>query len=98
HDALAADAAMQLLDGTAGAWHRHLEATTYDGPFRDAVERSLLVLKGLTFYGSGAVVAAATTALPEEVGGERNWDYRYCWIRDASMAMDASLDAGLGGE
>jgi GH15 family glucan-1,4-alpha-glucosidase len=62
---------------------------SYDGPWRELVHHSGRVLKALTFQPSGAVVAAATTSLPEGVGGERNWDYRYSWVRDASLTMEA---------
>jgi GH15 family glucan-1,4-alpha-glucosidase len=79
-----------MLGHTIGAWrswsalHQH-----YDGPWQDLVHASGRVLKALTFQPSGAVVAAATTSLPEGVGGERNWDYRYSWVRDASLTMEA---------
>src|SRR3954447_18050680 len=98
HEPLSVGAAMLLLDDTSEAWRRHLGPLTYDGPYRDAVERSLLVLKALTYHDTGAVIAAATASLPEEIGGERNWDYRYCWIRDACMAVNAAHDAGLTAE
>ena len=62
---------------------------SYDGPWADLVHHSGIVLQGLSFQPSGAVVAAATTSLPERVGGERNWDYRYSWVRDASFTMHA---------
>lgn len=79
-----------LLDRTVAAW-RSWSALhqSYDGPWRDLVRGSGRVLKALTFQPSGAVVAAATTSLPEGVGGERNWDYRYSWVRDASLTMEA---------
>ena len=95
HDPLTATAALDLADRTATAWRRHLDFVTYDGPYAHGVRRSLLAIKALTYYGSGAVVAAPTTSLPEKVGGERNWDYRYAWVRDASLAIDAAYDAGL---
>ena len=79
-----------LLDRTVAAW-RSWSALhqTYDGPWKDLVHASGRVLQALTFQPSGAVVAAATTSLPEGVGGERNWDYRYSWVRDASLTMEA---------
>ena len=97
-DPLSPTAALDLAERTADAWRRHLSPMTYDGPYAQAVRRSLLALRGLTYYGSGAVVAAPTTSLPEHIGGERNWDYRYAWVRDASLAVDAAYDAGLNEE
>jgi GH15 family glucan-1,4-alpha-glucosidase len=72
-------------------WSRHARV---NGEWRDAVIRSLLVLKGLTHAPTGGIVAAATTSLPEQLGGSRNWDYRYCWLRDATFTLYALLDAG----
>jgi GH15 family glucan-1,4-alpha-glucosidase len=78
------------LDATAAAWRSWSELhQSYDGPWRDLVHHSGRVLQALTFQPSGAIVAAATTSLPEGVGGERNWDYRYAWVRDASLTMQA---------
>jgi GH15 family glucan-1,4-alpha-glucosidase len=78
------------LEATIAAW-RSWSALhqNYDGPWRDLVHHSGRVLQALTFQPSGAIVAAATTSLPEGVGGERNWDYRYSWVRDASFTMEA---------
>src|SRR5947207_2948978 len=78
------------LDATIAAW-RSWSAMhqSYEGPWRDLVHHSGRVLQGLTFQPSGAIVAAATTSLPEGIGGERNWDYRYSWVRDASFTMQA---------
>ncbi len=73
------------------AWADECE---YDGPWRTEVVRSLVTLRGLTHAQTGGIVAAPTTSLPENFGGERNWDYRYCWLRDASLTLDALLAAG----
>ncbi len=72
-------------------WTRHL---THDGPHRDHVIRSLILLRALTHEDTGGIVAAATTSLPEQAGGVRNWDYRYVWLRDASLTLDVLLDHG----
>ena len=74
------------------------ELCTYDGRYREHVVRSLLVLRLLTHGGTGGIVAAPTTSLPEEFGGERNWDYRFCWLRDASLTVEALLSAGYRDE
>jgi GH15 family glucan-1,4-alpha-glucosidase len=68
------------------------------GPYQEAVQRSLITLKGLTFAPTGGIVAAATTSLPEQIGGPRNWDYRYCWLRDASLTLQSLLAAGYTAE
>jgi GH15 family glucan-1,4-alpha-glucosidase len=78
------------IAGTVAAWQSWSDLhQSYDGPWRDLVHQSGRVLQGLTFQPSGAIVAAATTSLPEGVGGERNWDYRFSWVRDASFTMEA---------
>jgi GH15 family glucan-1,4-alpha-glucosidase len=82
------------LDGTVGYWQAWSERCGYNGPYRDEVLRSGLVLKGLTNAPTGAIVAAATTSLPEELGGERNWDYRYSWIRDSALTINALFMLG----
>ncbi|HET7475997.1 MAG TPA: glycoside hydrolase family 15 protein [Dermatophilaceae bacterium] len=79
-----------VVDDTVAAWQSWSDLhQAYEGPWRDLVHTSGRVLQGLSFQPSGAIVAAATTSLPESVGGERNWDYRYSWVRDASFTMQA---------
>jgi GH15 family glucan-1,4-alpha-glucosidase len=68
--------------------------SSYDGPYVEAVQRSLITLKGLTYRPTGGIVAAPTTSLPEFFGSERNWDYRYCWLRDATLVLNALVSAG----
>ncbi|MDQ6715217.1 MAG: glycoside hydrolase family 15 protein, partial [Actinomycetota bacterium] len=78
------------VDDTVAAWRSWSDLhVAYEGPWAELVHHSGRVLQGLSFQPSGAIVAAPTTSLPEGVGGERNWDYRYCWVRDASFTMDA---------
>jgi GH15 family glucan-1,4-alpha-glucosidase len=82
------------LEATEAFWREWVEHCTYHGPYRDAVVRSLITLKALTYAPTGGIVAAPTTSLPEEIGGVRNWDYRYCWLRDSVLALEALLAAG----
>jgi GH15 family glucan-1,4-alpha-glucosidase len=86
--------AAQALAGTESFWTEWMEHCTYDGEWGDAVRRSLLTLKALTYTPTGGIVAAVTTSLPEELGGSRNWDYRYCWLRDATFTLQALLGTG----
>jgi GH15 family glucan-1,4-alpha-glucosidase len=88
------DEAQRLQDDTARFWRGWLHRSTYTGRWREMVARSAITLKLMTYKPTGAIVAAPTTALPEQAGGERNWDYRYTWIRDGSFSIYALL--GLG--
>jgi GH15 family glucan-1,4-alpha-glucosidase len=86
--------ARPALDDTERWWRDWSGHCTYDGPWREAVMRSLITLKALTFAPTGGIVAAATTSLPEWPGGERNWDYRFCWLRDATFTLLALMVGG----
>jgi GH15 family glucan-1,4-alpha-glucosidase len=83
---------------TREAWHRWNSCNSYRGRWHEAVERSALALKLLFFAPSGAVAAAPTTSLPEDIGGERNWDYRLSWVRDSMFTLDALIQVGCAGE
>jgi GH15 family glucan-1,4-alpha-glucosidase len=82
------------IEETENWWREWSDRCTYEGKWRDAVRRSLVTLKGLTFLPTGGIVAAPTTSLPEQLGGVRNWDYRFCWVRDATLTLQALLNAG----
>jgi GH15 family glucan-1,4-alpha-glucosidase len=84
----------QALRETDAFWRDWSSRCSYQGPYRDAVLGSLVVLKGLTYRPTGGIVAAPTTSLPEWPGGQRNWDYRYCWLRDATLTLLALVNAG----
>ncbi len=86
------------IDATRTDWGRWARRCRYHGAYREAVVRSLLVLRLLTDSETGGIVAAVTTSLPEDFGGERNWDYRYCWLRDAAMTLEALLEHGYHDE
>lgn len=88
----------ELFRKTIDYWHHWLSRCTYTGRWREMVQRSALVLKLLTYEPTGAIVAAPTCSLPEGVGGERNWDYRYTWIRDAAFTLYALLRIGFTDE
>ncbi len=88
----------RLLEETTHYWQNWLAHGTYRGRWREAVERSAITLKLMTYAPTGGIVAAPTTGLPEQVGGERNWDYRYTWIRDASFSVFALLGLGFTDE
>ena len=85
-----ADEAVERIDATIRFWRAWLgRARIPDHRFRDPIQRSALAIKGLTYMPTGATVAALTTSLPETPGGERNWDYRYTWIRDTTFTLQA---------
>ena len=86
------------LEGTTRWWRDWIGPCTAAGPWRDAVVRSLLTLKALSYEPTGGIAAAATTSLPEWIGSVRNWDYRYCWLRDATFTLNALLENGFHDE
>jgi GH15 family glucan-1,4-alpha-glucosidase len=86
--------ALRALEETEKFWSEWSGRCTYKGKWWDPVMRSLITLKGLTYSPTGGIVAALTTSVPEQIGGERNWDYRFCWIRDATLTLLALMDAG----
>ena len=91
----AADAA---LDVTRARWQSWSSRSTYCGEYKEAVQRSLLVLKALTYSPTGGIIAAPTTSLPEQLGSARNWDYRFCWLRDATITLYALVLSGYKDE
>jgi GH15 family glucan-1,4-alpha-glucosidase len=90
--------AAEALEETRRYWDDWVARCSYHGRYRDAVIRSLITLKALTYEPTGGIVAAATTSLPEDIGGSRNWDYRYCWLRDATITLEALLRTGYTDE
>src|SRR5206468_9373515 len=83
------------LRETEKYWRDWAKCCVYGGKWNDAVVRSLVTLKGLTYAPTGGIVAAATTSLPEALGGVRNWDYRYCWLRDATFTLYSLIACGF---
>jgi GH15 family glucan-1,4-alpha-glucosidase len=84
----------QALEDTVSFWTEWISQCTFKGEWSEAVHRSLITLKALTYRPTGGIVAAPTTSLPEQLGGARNWDYRFCWLRDATLSLLALMDAG----
>ena len=97
-DAPEAVSGLWAISDTEDWWRRWSESCSFAGKYRDPVVRSLLVLKALTYKPTGGIIAAPTTSLPEALGGERNWDYRYCWLRDAALTLDALMLGGYSQE
>jgi GH15 family glucan-1,4-alpha-glucosidase len=89
---------LKLIDQTERYWREWTARCTYHGEWREAVMRSLIMLKALTYAPTGGIVAAATTSLPEQLGGVRNWDYRFCWLRDATFTLFSLMEAGYTDE
>lgn len=77
----------KIQHDTQTFWYNWISKSTYKGRWREVVSRSLMILKLLTFEPTGAIVAAPTFSIPEDIGGVRNWDYRYCWVRDSSFTV-----------
>ena len=92
------DETREMFDGTVAYWRKWLSQSSYRGRWREMVNRSALTLKLLTYNPTGAIVASPTTSLPEQLGGPRNWDYRYTWIRDAAFSLYALLRLGFTDE
>ncbi len=88
-------AAAYAIDDTEQWWQEWAAQCTYQGEYREAVVRSLITLKALTYAPTGGIVAAATTSLPETLGGARNWDYRFCWLRDATLTLESLMRGGF---
>lgn len=86
--------AEKAIEATEAWWREWAGRCKYEGEWREAVVRSLVTLKALTYAPTGGMVAAATTSLPEHIGGHRNWDYRYCWLRDSTFTLAALLQSG----
>jgi len=87
--------AVYAIEDTETWWHDWVSQCTYDGDDKEAVVRSLITLKALTYQPTGGIVAAATTSLPETLGGSRNWDYRFCWLRDATLTLESLMRGGF---
>ncbi|KMO94429.1 glycoside hydrolase family 15 protein [Streptomyces roseus] len=85
----------EALRTSLADWRDWSAQCTYEGPYEEAVTRSLITLKALTYAPTGGIAAAATTSLPEEIGGVRNWDYRYCWLRDSTLTLGSLLETGF---
>lgn len=85
---------LRALEATEAFWLEWIGRSEMTGKYKEPVERSLITLKALTYAPTGGIVAAATTSLPEQIGGPRNWDYRYCWLRDATLTLQSLLAAG----
>jgi len=90
--------AFESLVSTEAFWREWVGECAYQGPWREAVVRSLITLKAMTYAPTGGLVAAATTSLPEKIGGVRNWDYRYCWLRDATFTLYSLMIGGYTSE